>query len=88
MIQGVPALTQVKRDVPCSVKSGKVLDDPGCASFNTSGTRCSVFQKCRGSVKSGQVLDDPGCATFNTGVTMCSVFQKNKGCSEISAGTG
>ena len=54
MIQGVPALiTGVTR---CSVfqksrgcmKSGQVLDDPGCAGFNTGVTRCSVFQKSRG----------------------------------------
>ena len=30
------------------MKSGQVLDDPGCASFNTGVTRCSVFQKSRG----------------------------------------
>ena len=30
------------------MKSGQVLDDPGCASFNTCVTRCSVFQKNRG----------------------------------------
>ena len=58
------------------MKSGQVLDDPGCASFNTGVTRCSVFQKNGGAVKSVQVLDDPGCASFNTGVTRCSVFQK------------
>ena len=57
MIQGVPALTRVKRDVPCSRKVGgslvsvQVLDDPGCASFNTGVTRCSVFQKSRGFPK-------------------------------------
>ena len=56
------------------MKSGQVLDDPGCASFNTGVTRCSVFQKSRGVMKSVQELDDPGCATFNTGVTRCSVF--------------
>ena len=71
-----------------SLKSGQVLDDPGCASFNTGVTRCSVFQKSRGSMKSGQVLDDPGCASFNTGVTRCSVFQKSRGFPEIRAGTG
>ena len=46
------------------MKSGQVLDDPGCASFNAGVTRCSVFQKSRGSMKSGQVLDDPECAIF------------------------
>ena len=57
MIQGVPALTRVKRDVPCSrkiggsVKSWQVLDDPGCATFNTGVTRCSVFQKDKGCGK-------------------------------------
>ena len=56
------------------MKSGQVLDDPGCASFNTGVTRCSVFQKSRVSLKSGQVLGDPGCASLNTGVTRCSVF--------------
>ena len=70
------------------MKSGQVLDDPGCASFNTGVTRCSVFQKSRGAVKSVQELDDPGCATFNTGVTRCYVFQISRGCGEISAGTG
>ena len=30
------------------MKSEQVLDDPGCASFNTGVTRCSVFQKSRG----------------------------------------
>ena len=70
------------------MKSGQVLDDPGCASFNTDVTRCSVFQKSRGAVKSVQVLDDPGCTNLNTGVTRCSVFQKNKGIREIWAGTG
>ena len=30
------------------MKSGQVLDDPGCARFNTGVTRCSVFQKSRG----------------------------------------
>ena len=57
----------------------QVLDDPGCASFNTGVTRCSMFQKSRGFVKSGQVQDDPECASFNTGVTRCSVFQKSRG---------
>ena len=71
------------------MKSGQVLDDPGCASFNTGVTRCSVFQiQVEGSVKSGQLLDDPGCASFNTGVTRCSVFQKSRGFREIRAGTG
>ena len=70
------------------LKTGQVLGDPGCASFNTGVTRCSVFQKSRGSMKSGQVLDDPGCASFNIGVTICSVFQKSRGFPEILAGTG
>ena len=30
------------------MKSGQVLDDPGCESFNTRVTRCSEFQKSRG----------------------------------------
>ena len=30
------------------MKSGQILDDPGCAGFNTGVTRCSVFQKSRG----------------------------------------
>ena len=29
------------------MKPGQVLDDPGCASFNTGVTRCSVLQKTR-----------------------------------------
>ena len=29
------------------MKSGQVLDDPGCVSFNMGVTRCSVFQKSR-----------------------------------------
>ena len=70
------------------MKSGQVLDYPGCASFNTGVTRCSMFQKSRGSLKSGKVLDDPGCASFNTGVTRCSVFHKSRGFPEILAGTG
>ena len=73
------------------MKSGQVLDDPGCGSFNTGVTRCSVFQKSRGfclTRKSGQVLDDSGCGSFNTGVTRYSVFQKSRGFWEIRAGTG
>ena len=70
------------------MKSGQVLDDPGCATFNTGVTRCSVFQKIGDAVKSVQVLDDPGCTNLNTGVTRCSMFQKNKGIREIWAGTG
>ena len=70
------------------MKSGQVLDDPGCASFYTGVTRCSVFQKSRVSLKSGQVLGDPGCASLNTGVMRCSVFQKSRGFPEIRAGTG
>ena len=70
------------------MKYGQVLNDPGCASFNTGVTRCSVFQKSRGSLKSGQVLDDPGCASYNTGVMRCSVFQKSRGFREIWAGIG
>ena len=31
-----------------AVKSVQVLDDPGCASFNTGVTKCSMFQKSRG----------------------------------------
>ena len=61
------------------MKSLQVLDDSGCVTFNMGVTRCSVFQKIRGSVKSGQVLDDPECASCNTGVTRCSVFQKSRG---------
>ena len=30
------------------MKSGQVLDDPGCVSFNTGVTRCSMFQKWKG----------------------------------------
>ena len=70
------------------MKSGQVLDDPGCASFNTGVTRCSVFQKSRGCMKSGQVLDDPGCASFNKGVTRCSGFQKSREFPKIRADTG
>ena len=72
-----------------SVKFRQVLDDPGCATFYTGVTRCSVFQKSRGSVKFGQVLDDLGCASFYTGVTRCSCSRKvGPGFPEIRAGTG
>ena len=30
------------------MKSVQVLDDPGCASFNTGVRRCFVFQQNRG----------------------------------------
>ena len=69
------------------MKSGQLLDDLGCASFNTGVTRCSVFQKSRGSVKSGQVVDDPGCASFNTGANEMFRVPENRGFREIWAGT-
>ena len=70
------------------MKSVQELDDPGCATFNTGVTRCSVFQKIGDAVKSVQVLDDLGCATFNMGVMRYSVFQKSRGFRQIWAGTG